>query len=79
MFSEECNQSVTISVSEENFIAIQHQKYENRVKIEHVESDGLPLCFHSFERLEKRFKVSNHKPKFDIVDECINFLGMDDE
>ena len=58
LFSEECNHPVTISVSEENFIAIQDQKYENIVETRHVE---------------------DHKQKFDIVDECINFLGMDDE
>ena len=58
LFSEECNQPVTISVSEENFIAIQDQKYENIVETKHVE---------------------DHKHKFDIVYECINFLGMDDE
>ena len=48
LFSEECNQPVTISVSEENFIAIQDQKYENIVETEHVEDDCLPLCFPSF-------------------------------
>ena len=57
-FSEECNQPVTISFSEENFIAIQDQKYENIVETRQVE---------------------DHKQRFDIVDECINFLGMDDE
>ena len=56
--SEECNQLVTISISEQNFIAIQDQKYENIVETRHVE---------------------DHTHKFDIVDECINFLGMDDE
>ena len=45
LFSEECNQPATISVSEENLIAIQDQKFENRVETEHVESDCLPLCF----------------------------------
>ena len=45
LFSEECNQPVTISVSEENFIAIQDQKYENIVETEHVEDDYLSLCF----------------------------------
>ena len=45
LFSEECNQPVTISVSEENLIAIQDQKDEKRVDSEHVESDCLPLCF----------------------------------
>ena len=49
---------VTIFFSEENFIAIQDQKYENIVETRHVE---------------------DHKQKFDIIDECINFLGMDDE
>ena len=79
LFSEECNQPITIYVSEENFIAIQDQKYENIVETEHVEDDYLPLCFPSFEWLKKGLKVSDHKQKFDIVDECINFLGMDDE
>ena len=37
------------------------------------------MCFPSFEWLKKRLKVSDQKQKFDIVDECINFLGMDDE
>ena len=36
-FYEECNQPVTISVSEENFIAIQDQKYENIVETRQVE------------------------------------------
>ena len=36
LISEECNQPITISVSEENFIAIQDQKYENRVETRHV-------------------------------------------
>ena len=58
---------------------IQYQKYENRVETGHVESDCLPLCFPSFEWLKKRLKVSDQKQKFDIVDECINFLGMDGE
>ena len=40
---EEDDQLVTISFSEENFIAIQDQKYENLVETEHVESDCLPL------------------------------------
>ena len=79
LFSEECNQPATIYVSEENFMEIQHQKYENKVETGHVESDCLPLCFPSFEWLKKRLRVSNQKQKFDIVDECINFLGMDDE
>ena len=73
-FSEECNQPVAISVSDENFIAIQDQKYENIVEAEHVEDDCFPLCFPSFEWFKKRLKVSNHQQKFDIVDECINFL-----
>ena len=79
LFSEECNHPVTISISEENFIAIQDQKYENRVETRHVEDDCLSLCFPSFEWLKKRLKVSDHKQKFDIVDECINFLKMDGE
>ena len=58
LFSKECNQPVTISVSEEILIAIQDQKYENIVETRQVE---------------------DHKQRFDIVDECINFLGMDDE
>ena len=78
LFSEECNQPATISVNEENFIAIQDQKYENIVETRHVEDDCLPLCFPSFEWLKRRLKVSDQKQKFDIVDECINFLGMDD-
>ena len=69
LFSEECNQPVTISVSEENFIAIQDQKYESIVETEHVEDDCLPLCFPSFEWLKRGLKVSNHKQKFDTVDE----------
>ena len=32
LFPEECSQPVTIFVSEENFIAIQDQKYENIVE-----------------------------------------------
>ena len=61
LFSEECNQPVPISVSEENFIAIQDQKYENRVETEHFESDCLLLCFPLFEWLKKRLEVSNQK------------------
>ena len=57
------------SVSEENFMEIQDQKYENRVETGHVESDCLPLCFPSFEWLKKRLKASDQKQKFDIVDE----------
>ena len=75
---EEDDQPVTIYVSEENFIAIQDQTYENLVETEHVESDCLPLCFPTFEWLKRGLKLSDHKQKFDIVDECINFLGMDD-
>ena len=51
LFSEECNQPATISVSEKKFIAIQDQKFENRVESEHVESHCLSLCFPSFEWL----------------------------
>ena len=58
LFSEEWNQPVTISVSEENIIAIQDQKYENKVETKHVESDYFPLCFPSFEWPNKRVKVS---------------------
>ena len=45
----------------------------------HVESDCLPLCFSSFEWLKKRHKVSDQKQKFEIMDEGIKFLGMDDK
>ena len=79
LFSEECNQPVTIYVSEENIIAIQDQKYENKVETKHVESDCLPLCSPSFEWLKQRLKVSDQKQKFDIVYRYINFLGIDDE
>ena len=61
LFSKECNQTIAISISEENFMEIQDQKYENRVETGHVESDCLPLCFHSFEWLKERLKVSNQK------------------
>ena len=61
LFFEECNQPITIYVSEENFIAIQDQKHENRVETKHVENDYLLLCFPSFEWLKKRLKVSNQK------------------
>ena len=37
LFSEEWNQPVTISVSEENLIAIQDQKYEDIAKTRHAE------------------------------------------
>ena len=37
LFSEECNQPITIYVSEENLIAIQDQKYEDIAKTRHVE------------------------------------------
>ena len=37
LFFEECNQPITISVSEENLIAIQDQKYEDIAKTRHVE------------------------------------------
>ena len=59
LFSEECNQSVTISVSEEIFMEIKDQKYEKRVETGHVESDCFPLCFPSFQWLKKRLKVFN--------------------
>ena len=45
----------------------------------HVESDCLPLCFSTFEWQKKRLEVSCQKQRFEIVDEGINFLGMDDE
>ena len=61
LFFEERNQPATISISEENFIAIQDQKFENRVETEHVESDCLSLCFASFEWLKKRLKVPDQK------------------
>ena len=79
LFSEECNQHVTISVSEENIIAIQDQKDENKVDSKHVESDCLPLCFSSFEWLKKRHKVFDQKQKFEIMDEDIALLEMDNE
>ena len=47
------------------------------METEHVERDCLPSCFPLFEWLKKRLKVSDQKQKFYIVDECINFLGMD--
>ena len=55
------------------------KRMKKKVDSKHVETDCFPLCFSSFEWLEKRLKVSNKKQKFEIVDECINFLGMDDE
>ena len=78
LFSKECNKLVTIYVSEENLIAIQDQNYEIKVDSKHVENDCLPLCFSSFEWLKERVKVSDQKHKFEIVDEGISFLGMDD-
>ena len=79
LFSKKWNQPVTISVSEENLIAIQYQKDENKVDGKHVKSDCLPLCFYSFKWLKEKLKVSDQKQKFEIVDEGINFLGMDDK
>ena len=49
------------------------------METEHVEDDCFLLCFPSFEWLKRGLKVFDQKQKFDIVDECINFLGMDDE
>ena len=49
------------------------------METERIESDCFPSHFPSFEWLKKRLKVSDQKQKFYIVDECINFLGMDDE
>ena len=37
LFFEECNQPITFSISEENLIAIQDQKYEDIAKNRHVE------------------------------------------
>ena len=79
LFSKKCNHLITISFSEENIIAIQYQRDENEVDNKHVERDCFPLCFSSFEWLKKRLKISDKKRKFEIVDGCINFLGMDDE
>ena len=79
LFFEECNHSITNYVSEQNLIAIQGQKDENKVDSKHVKSDGLPLCFSSFEWPKKRLKVSYQKHKFEIVDEGINFREMDDK
>ena len=59
LFFEECNHSITNYVSEQNLIAIQGQKNENKVDSKHVKSDGLPLCFSSFEWLKERLKVSD--------------------
>ena len=49
------------------------------METEHVEDDCSSLCFPSFKWLKKGLKVYDHKQKFDIVDECVNFLRMDDE
>ena len=78
-FYEECNQPVTIYVTGEILIAIQDQKDENRVDSKHVESDCFPLSFSAIEWLKRRLKVSYQKQKFEIVDEGINFLEIDDK
>ena len=47
----------------ENKIAIHDQNYENTVDSSHVEGHCFPLCFSSFERLKKTFRVINKKTR----------------
>ena len=49
------------------------------VDSKHVEGNCLPLCFSSFELLNQIFRVTNQPHKYDIMNEDISFLEMDDE
>ena len=67
------------SISKENQIAIHDHNFENKVKGDPAENNNLPLSFYSFEWLRKRSKVTNKTQKFEIMDEDITFLEMDNE
>ena len=66
-------------VNGENLIAIHDQNYENKVYSKDAKGDCLPLCFSSFERMKRRFRVTNKKQELEIMDEAIGFLEMDNE
>ena len=53
--------------------------FENKVKGDPVENNSFPLSFSSFEWLRKRSKVTNQTQKYEIMDEDIRFLEMDNE
>ena len=52
-------------INEENSIAIQGQKVENREYCECAESDSFPLCYASFEFLRYIHKISKKAQKLD--------------
>ena len=44
-----------------------------------AEGNSLPLSFSSFELLRKGSRLTNKTQKYDIMDDVIEFLEMDDE
>ena len=62
-------------VNEENSIAIQGQKAENKEDSECVESDSFPLCYASFELLRLILKISKKVQKL----EDMTFSKIDNE
>ena len=71
------NFTISGPVSEYNLIAIHDQNSENRVDSKHAEGGCLPLCFSSFEMLKQRSKDTYKKHKFEVMENFINFLKMD--
>ena len=60
-------------------IAIHDQNYENIVDSKHAKGDCFPLCFSSFEMLKRRSKGTYKIMKFEVMENFINFLEMDDK
>ena len=62
-------------VNEENSIAIQGQRDENRDDSECAEGDNFPLCYASFEFLKYLLKISKQEQKL----EDMKFSKIDNE
>ena len=60
-------------------IAIHDQISEDKVDSENAEGNCFPLCYSSFELLRQRLRVSNKKQKFEVMENFIDFIEMDDE
>ena len=64
-------------VHEENSIAFQGQKDENREDSGCTESDSFPLCYASFELLRHIIQISKQKHEFEIMENFMNCLEVE--
>ena len=65
------------TVDEENSIAIQGQRAENREDSECAGSDSFPLCYSSFKPLRHILQISKQKQEFEIIENFMNCLEVE--